>query len=66
MIDTRIKKAFVGISATTLLVLAAVPAAAQDEAPLLYAINKAADQQYFIDLQTSFVSKIEEPGRPPP
>ncbi|HET9520712.1 MAG TPA: substrate-binding domain-containing protein [Candidatus Limnocylindrales bacterium] len=30
--------------------------------PLFVAINKAADQQYFIDLQTSFVSKIEELG----
>lgn len=30
--------------------------------PLFVAINKAADQQYFIDLQTSFVSKIEKLG----
>jgi L-arabinose transport system substrate-binding protein len=30
--------------------------------PLFVAINKAADQQYFIDLQTAFVSKIEELG----
>jgi L-arabinose transport system substrate-binding protein len=29
---------------------------------LFVAINKAADQQYFIDLQTSFISKIEELG----
>jgi L-arabinose transport system substrate-binding protein len=62
VIDTRIKKAFVGVSAATLLVLSAVPAAAQDEPPLLYAINKEADQQYFIDLQTSFVAKAEELG----
>ena len=62
MIDTRIKKVFVGISAATLLALTAMPAAAQDEPPLLYAINKEADQQYFIDLQTSFVAKAEELG----
>jgi len=30
--------------------------------PLFVAINKAADQQYFIDLQSAFVSKIEELG----
>jgi L-arabinose transport system substrate-binding protein len=30
--------------------------------PLFVAINKAADQQYFIDLQTAFISKIEELG----
>src|SRR6187455_1209595 len=29
---------------------------------LFVAINKAADQQYFIDLQTSFKAKIEELG----
>ena len=33
--------------------------------PLFVAINKAADQQYFIDLQTSFVSKAEELAAPP-
>lgn len=32
------------------------------EAPLFYVINKSADQQYFIDLQDSFVAKIEELG----
>ncbi|HEY6056736.1 MAG TPA: substrate-binding domain-containing protein, partial [Candidatus Limnocylindrales bacterium] len=30
--------------------------------PLFVAINKAADQQYFIDLQSAFVSKIQELG----
>lgn len=30
--------------------------------PLFVAINKAADQQYFIDLQTAFIAKIEELG----
>ncbi len=34
---------------------AAAPAAAMDEAPLFVVINKSADQQYFIDLQNSFV-----------
>ena len=32
------------------------------EAPLLVAINKSADQQYFIDLQNSFVAAAEEFG----
>ncbi|MFO8036651.1 MAG: substrate-binding domain-containing protein, partial [Anaerolineales bacterium] len=32
------------------------------EAPLLVAINKSADQQYFIDLQTAFTEKAEELG----
>ena len=32
------------------------------DAPLFVAINKAADQQYFIDLQTAFIAKIEELG----
>jgi L-arabinose transport system substrate-binding protein len=36
--------------------------AASGEAPLFVAINKAADQQYFIDLQTAFIAKIEELG----
>jgi L-arabinose transport system substrate-binding protein len=31
-------------------------------APLLVAINKAADQQYFIDLQTSFVDTVKKLG----
>jgi L-arabinose transport system substrate-binding protein len=35
---------------------------AQDDKPLFVAINKSADQQYFIDLQTSFVAKSEELG----
>lgn len=37
------------------------PVVAQD-APLLVAINKSADQQYFIDLQTSFATAAEELG----
>lgn len=42
---------------------AASPGAAPaGDAPLFYAINKSADQQYFIDLQTAFVAKIEELG----
>ncbi|MCG3210734.1 MAG: hypothetical protein FOGNACKC_04365 [Anaerolineae bacterium] len=34
---------------------AAAPAAASGETPLFVAINKSADQQYFIDLQNSFI-----------
>lgn len=33
-----------------------------EDAPLFVAINKSADQQYFIDLQTSFIAKAEELG----
>lgn len=39
----------------------ASPAAASPK-PLFVAINKSADQQYFIDLQTSFKNKIAELG----
>jgi L-arabinose transport system substrate-binding protein len=49
----------IAVSALSLTIVA--PAMAQD-APLFVAINKAADQQYFIDLQTSFKAKIEELG----
>jgi L-arabinose transport system substrate-binding protein len=35
---------------------------AAEEAPLFVVINKSADQQYFIDLQTSFVETAEEMG----
>jgi L-arabinose transport system substrate-binding protein len=62
MVDTRLKKALVAFGAAALLSLSALPAAAQDEAPLLYVINKSADQQYFIDLQTSFEAKATELG----
>jgi L-arabinose transport system substrate-binding protein len=41
---------------------AASGGAGTGDKPLFVAINKAADQQYFIDLQTAFVSKIEELG----
>ena len=41
---------------------AAATQAPSGEAPLLVAINKSADQQYFIDLQNSFVSTAESLG----
>ncbi|MGM0374586.1 MAG: arabinose ABC transporter substrate-binding protein [Chloroflexota bacterium] len=41
---------------------AEVPEEEAAEAPLLVAINKSADQQYFIDLQTAFTEKAEELG----
>lgn len=63
VVDSRIKKALVAVGGAALLTASALPAAAQDEeAPLLYVINKSADQQYFIDLQTSFVEKAVELG----
>lgn len=36
--------------------------AADAQAPLLVAINKSADQQYFVDLQTSFATTAQELG----
>jgi len=62
MISHTTRKLAVAAGAAMLLTASALPAVAQDEAPLLYAINKEADQQYFIDLQTSFVAKAEELG----
>ena len=41
---------------------AGAPEEKPSEPPLLVAINKSADQQYFIDLQDSFVSTVEELG----
>ena len=62
MVDSRFKKAFIALGGAALLTASALPAAAQDEGPLLYVINKSADQQYFIDLQNSFVATAEELG----
>ena len=63
MVDSRFKQALVAFGGAALLTASALPAAAQDEeGPLLYVINKSADQQYFIDLQDSFVAKAEELG----
>jgi len=67
----RRSSAFSVAAATVVLGLAiAGPAGAQSPAastapgtgPLFVAINKSADQQYFIDLQTSFKAKIAELG----
>jgi L-arabinose transport system substrate-binding protein len=59
--------AFAAAAGAAVLALAVVaPALAQSpasgEGKLFVAINKAADQQYFIDLQNSFVSTIEALG----
>ena len=62
VVNSRIRRALVVFGAAALMVGAALPAAAQDEPPLLYVINKSADQQYFIDLQTSFEAKATELG----
>lgn len=62
MVDSRFKKALVAVGGAALLTASALPVAAQDEAPLLYVINKSADQQYFIDLQNSFVETAEGLG----
>ncbi len=62
MVDSRFKKALVAVGGAALLTASALPVAAQDEAPLLYVINKSADQQYFIDLQNSFEAKAAELG----
>ena len=52
----------VAVGGAALLTASVLPVAAQDEAPLLYVINKSADQQYFIDLQDAFVARAEELG----
>jgi L-arabinose transport system substrate-binding protein len=62
VVDSRFKKALVAVGGAALLTASALPAVAQDEGPLLYVINKSADQQYFIDLQNSFVATAEELG----
>jgi L-arabinose transport system substrate-binding protein len=63
MADHRLSKGLAAFGAAALLSLSALPAVAQDEeSPLLYVINKSADQQYFIDLQTSFVQRATELG----
>ena len=62
MVDSRFKKTLVAVGGAALLTASAVPVVAQDEGPLLYVINKSADQQYFIDLQDSFVATAEGLG----
>lgn len=62
MVDSRFKKVLVAVGGAALLTASALPAVAQDEGPLLYVINKSADQQYFIDLQTAFIDKAVELG----
>ena len=59
MVDSRFKKALVAFGGAALLTASALPAVAQEEAPLFVAINKSADQVYFIDLQRGF-----DRGRP--
>ncbi len=56
--------AVAGAAVLTLAVVAPTLAQspASGEGKLFVAINKAADQQYFIDLQNSFVSTIEGLG----
>ncbi len=65
--STRRAAGLAAASGAAVLALAAVaPAMAQSPAAgdgkLFVAINKAADQQYFIDLQNSFVATIEALG----
>ncbi len=65
--STRRAAGLAAASGAALLALTAVaPAMAQSPAAgdgkLFVAINKAADQQYFIDLQNSFVASIEALG----
>jgi L-arabinose transport system substrate-binding protein len=64
MADSNLRRrALGGLAAATVLSLAVIgPVSAQDPKPLFVAINKSADQQYFIDLQTAFKAKIEELG----
>jgi L-arabinose transport system substrate-binding protein len=62
VVDSRFKKALVAFGGAAILTAAALPVAAQEEGPLLYVINKSADQQYFIDLQNSFEAQAVELG----
>lgn len=55
-------KRFVVVLFAVALLFTMATAVIAEDAPLFIAINKSADQQYFIDLQTSFVSTIEELG----
>ena len=70
--STRRTAGFAAVAGAAVLALAVVaPTLAQSPAAsraagggkLFVAINKAADQQYFIDLQNSFVSTIEAARR---
>ncbi len=55
------KRSIIVLLAAMMLFSLATVVCAQD-APLFIAINKSADQNYFIDLQASFVKKAEELG----
>lgn len=48
--------------ATAMLGIAGVFSAQDDDTPLFVAINKSADQQYFIDQQAAFTATVEELG----
>lgn len=56
------KKSIIVLLALLLIVSAVSVAFAEDEKPLFIAINKSADQNYFIDLQGAFVKNAEELG----
>jgi ABC-type sugar transport system substrate-binding protein len=45
VVDSRFKKTLVAVGGAALLTASALPAVAQEEGPLLYVINKSADQQ---------------------
>ena len=62
MVDSRFKKTLVAVGGAALLTASALPAVAQEEGPLLYVINKSADQGYFIDLQNGFENTVAELG----
>jgi L-arabinose transport system substrate-binding protein len=62
VVDSRFKKVLVAVGGAALLTASALPVVAQDEGPLLYVINKSADQGYFIDLQNGFEGKVAELG----
>ena len=62
MVLTMLLSACAGAAETEAPEAPEAPEAAEEEAPLYVVINKSADQQYFIDLQTSFVETAEEMG----
>ncbi|MEL7658892.1 MAG: hypothetical protein AAGU75_23625, partial [Bacillota bacterium] len=55
-------KKYFALFMVAVIVLTLASAVCAEDAPLIVVINKSADQQYFIDLQSSFVDTVTELG----
>lgn len=55
-------KKYFALFMVAVIVLTLASAVCAEDAPLFVVINKSADQQYFIDLQSSFVDTVTELG----